>query len=187
MKLLKITLGLLLITGIASAETLKVDPKKSHIEWVGKKVTGQHNGTIQIKSGHVMVEKDALTGGNFEIDLSSIEVLDLKGDSKENLTNHLKSDDFFSVEKHPVAKFMITNVDGSNITGDLTIKDMTHPLTFPAKITIKKGSLEASAKGVNVDRTLYDIRYGSGKFFKGLGDKVIDDHFTLDITIVAGK
>lgn len=187
MKSIKIAIGLMLMAGAAFCQTLKVNTEKSKVEWVGKKVTGQHNGTVAVKSGEVKVEKGALAGGSFEIDMTSIEVLDLKGGSKENLTGHLKSDDFFSVEKFPGAEFAITKVDGSTVTGNLTIKGITHPLSFPAEIKVAKGKMEAVAKGVSVDRTHYDIRYGSGKFFQGLGDKLIDDTFTLDITLVAGK
>lgn len=187
MKLLNIAVGLMFVASVAAAETLKVDPKASKIEWVGKKVTGQHNGTVNIKSGTVTVDKGAITGGTFEIDMTSIAVLDLEGDSNAKLTGHLKSDDFFGVEKYPTATFVITNVKNGVVNGNLTIKEKTNPVSFTANMAISKGALTAKADDVKVDRTLYDVRYGSGKFFENLGDKTIYDDFILDITLVAKK
>jgi polyisoprenoid-binding protein YceI len=187
MKTIHIALGLLLLAGAASAQTLKVDTAASKLEWVGKKVTGQHNGTVNIKSGTVNVEKGKLSGGEFLIDMASIKVLDLEGESNGKLTGHLKSDDFFSTDKFPEASFEITNVKDGIVTGDLTIKGFTNSLTFPADVKIIKGVLTATAKGIKVDRTLYEIRYGSGRFFDNLGDKVINDEFIMDLTLTAKK
>jgi polyisoprenoid-binding protein YceI len=187
MKSMNIALGLMLFATVASAESLKVDTKASKIAWVGKKVTGQHNGSVDIKKGSVMVEKGLLTGGQFEVDMTSIKVLDLEGESNGKLAGHLKSDDFFGVEKHPIATFTIKNVKDGVVSGDLTIKGITNPLAFPADIKISKGKFTAMAKDVKIDRTLYDVRYGSGKFFDNLGDKVIYDEFILDLSLIAGK
>jgi len=172
----------------------KVDAGASTIKWVGKKVTGQHNGTIAIKEGDVRVAGDAVVGGNFVIDTTSITDLDLDPESKAKLEGHLKSNDFFAVEQYPTANFEITGVQpmasGENthkVTGNLTIKGKTNALSFPAKISVTPEAVTAEATGVAVDRTLFDIRYGSGKFFKGLGDKVINDEFWLDIKLVAKK
>ena len=112
------------------------------------------------------------------------------------LIGHLKSPDFFNAEKFPTSTFVITKVEplanganGANATvaGNLTIKDITKPLSFPAKVTVAADGVTAQASGVAIDRTQYDIRYGSGKFFQGLGDKVISDQFWLDISLVAKK
>ena len=168
-------------------------PEQSKLQWVGKKVTGQHNGTVDIISGELTSDKNVLTGGNFEIDFSSIKVLDIEdAESNTKLTGHLKSDDFFSVEKFPTGKFVITSVapisDGSgsnyNITGDLTIKGITNQITFPAKVNITADGITASAD-FNVDRTLYDIKFRSGKFYENLGDKLIDDNFNIKFTIAS--
>jgi polyisoprenoid-binding protein YceI len=174
----------------ATAANLEVDSSKSSVRWLGKKVTGAHNGTIALKSGQVELDGKNIKGGVFEIDMGSIIVEDLKDPEwNKKLNDHLKSDDFFGVATHPVSTFKITSVkplkkkDSTHeISGDLTIKGITHPVTFPAKIEVKGN--EASAKGkVTVDRTKYNIRYGSGKFFDNLGDKMINDEFQLELDL----
>ncbi len=173
-------------------ENYKVDLNRSKIEWTGKKVTGQHTGEIKLASGELKVEKQKLTSGVFELDMNSITTTDLTGTSATKLLGHLKSDDFFSTEGNPTSKFVITKVehqqsDKAQITGDLTIKGITNTLTFPASIKQKNGVLVAIANGVKVDRTKYNIKYGSKNFMSGLGDKAIDDDFELNINIVAKK
>ncbi|MBT8230941.1 MAG: YceI family protein [Bacteroidia bacterium] len=163
-----------------------VNPEKSSIDWVGKKVTGKHTGTINIKSGELKHEDGRLSGGNFVIDMPSITVTDLEGGMKGKLEGHLKSPDFFDVANFTTAEFVITEVKGGgeagkyNVTGDLTIKGKTHPVSFTAS-TNEDGSFGAD---ITVDRTLYDVRYGSGKFFDGLGDKMIYDDFELSVNLV---
>lgn len=162
-----------------------VDAAASQVNWLGKKVTGQHNGKIKIKSGKLDVAGDSIKGGSFELDMTSITVEDLKDpETAGKLIGHLKSDDFFGVEKFPVSTFKITSVKGKEITGDLTIKGVTKPISFASDVTIKDGVLTAKAS-IPVDRTVWDLRYGSGKFFKGLGDKVIADVFNIDLSLVA--
>jgi polyisoprenoid-binding protein YceI len=176
---------------LAKTKSLTVDPATSSVKWTGKKVTGQHNGLITLKSGAVEVEKDTVKSGQFEFDMASIKVEDIKdAENNAKLTGHLKSDDFFGVNKFATSTFKITSVkalkgskDGTHeITGDLTIKGITHPVTFPATVEVKGN--KASAKGkVTVDRTKYDIKYGSGKFFDNLGDKMINDTFELELDL----
>ncbi|MGZ5278471.1 MAG: YceI family protein [Pseudobdellovibrionaceae bacterium] len=176
---------------LAKTKSVAVDPAASSIKWTGKKVTGQHNGLITLKSGAVDVEKDTVKGGQFEFDMSSIKVEDIKdAENNAKLTGHLKSDDFFAVAKHATSTFKITSVkalkdskEGTHeITGDLTIKGITHPVTFPATVEVKGD--KASAKGkVTVDRTKYDIKYNSGKFYDKLGDKMINDTFELELDL----
>jgi polyisoprenoid-binding protein YceI len=173
-------------------ETYKVDTEKSSIEWIGRKVTGQHNGVIKLAGGELAVAGNAVKAGTVTIDMNSITVLDLEGNSKEKLTGHLKSDDFFSVEKNPVSKFQITKVsaasaDRVNVTGNLTIKGITKSLTFPATVKKQGDVVVAVAKGVKVNRAQYDIRYGSNSFFGDLGNKAIDDEFELSFNLVAKK
>jgi len=170
---------------------LTVDTSASKIEWVGEKVTGEHNGIVKIKSGGLMVDGDQITGGNFLIDMTTIDVQDLSGDSKGKLMGHLRSDDFFSVEKHPTAKFIITSVNKSDqegathfIAGDLTIKGKTNKITFPAVVNMVGSKVNATAQ-FDLDRTKWDIRYGSGSFFDGLGDKMIYDDFKIDLMLSA--
>jgi len=164
--------------------TKAINASESSVSWEGKKVTGKHNGLVSIAEGSLQFDDGALTGGTVVMDMSSITVEDLQGEWGQKLLGHLQSDDFFSIEKHPTATLVITSVaqkDGGEygITADLTIKGTTKPVAFDAQLT----DSGASAK-ITIDRTDYDIRYGSGKFFDNLGDKTIYDDFTLDISLV---
>ncbi|TLU99468.1 YceI family protein [Dyadobacter luticola] len=172
--------------------TLKVNPAKSELTWVGKKVTGEHTGKIALKEGNIIMDGSKLTGGKFVADLTSITNTDLT-DKEYNgkLIGHLKSDDFFSVEKHPTATFVVTKATPKSagvydVTGDLTIKGITKPVTFP--VTVKTTPAGAEATGtLVVDRSKYDIKYNSKSFFENLGDKMINDDFTIDVKLVASK
>jgi len=168
--------------------TYTVDAAKSTITWVGKKVTGSHNGTIALQSGTLNVDGKKVTGGTFTIDMNSIK--DADGSAK--LEGHLKADDFFGVAKFPTSTFVITKVAGSGaavtVSGNLTIKGISKPLSFPATVTVNTdGTVSALAGKITVDRTKYDIRYGSKSFFDSIGDKAIDDNFELAVKLVAKK
>ena len=172
------------------ATVFVVNNNESKLIWTGKKVTGQHHGTINIGDGKLEVENNVLKSGSFSLDTRSILITDLKDEgSNAKLLKHLKSDDFFSVEKFPVATFVTTSVNdkgnGSyDVTGSLTIKGISNPITFPATVTITGNKLTAKA-AITVDRTKYNIRYGSKSFFAGIGDKAINDNFDLDVLLVA--
>lgn len=179
---------LVAIANPIAPKPVKVDLTKSTIVWDASKVTGSHQGTVNLKSADLKFDGAKLVSGQFEIDMTSITVTDLTGKMKDNLTGHLKSDDFFSVEKFNTSKFVITKakqVKGKEyeVTGDLTIKGITHPVTFTATVT---PDVSASAK-IKVDRTKYDVKYGSGKFFDNLGDKAIYDDFELTVNLVMSK
>ena len=169
--------------------TYSVDVAKSTITWVGKKVTGSsHNGTTVLKSGSLNVNGKNVTGGSFVIDMTAIK--DAEG--SEKLEGHLKADDFFGTDKFPTSAFVITKVAGSgtkvNITGNLTIKGITKPISFPATVAVNAdGTVSALAGKITVDRTKYDIKYSSSSFFGSLGDKAIDDNFEIGVKLVAKK
>ncbi len=174
------------------ADVYTVDVNKSKIEWVGRKVTGQHTGEIKLASGSLSANGKSLIGGSIVIDMTSLSNTDLDAENAGKLLGHLKSEDFFSVAKNPTALFKITKVATAgagkvNITGDLTIKGITNAVSFPASVAQKGGILVASANGVKVDRTKFDIKYGSKNFISGIGDKAIDDEFELNISLVAKK
>lgn len=194
----KITLSLLaLVIASASfavspkkAESFKVEASKSKVAWLAKKVTGQHNGVVTLNSGTLSVSEGSITGGSFTINMTSIECLDLQGEWKDKLVGHLKSDDFFSVEKNPMSKFDITNVSKKGeetiVTGNLTIKGITQSISFPASIS-QKGKVIVAIATIKIDRTKFDIKYGSKSFIEGIGDKAIDDEFELQVNLVAMK
>ncbi len=195
MKTLKTLLVLIITFGVTTAFTDKptatytVDAEQSTVRWTGKKVTGQHNGMIDLQGGTLEVNGDQLSGGQFVIDMSTLNNEDLEGEDKAKLEGHLKSDDFFGVENHPTAELVITQVtpqegDQYTITGDLTIKGTTHPVAFPATVSLQDGQLTAEAT-ITVDRSKYDVRYGSNSFFDNLGDKVIYDDFDIAVSLVA--
>ena len=177
---------------IAIAETkIALDPALSKIDWVGEKVTGSHQGLVSVTAGNAILKDGKLVGGEFEIGMNSIKVTDIE-DPKDNakLTGHLKSDDFFSAEKFPVAKFVITKVEpltspeaNYNVTGTLNIKGITNEVTFPAMVTVSGDTATAKAQ-FKLDRTKWNVRYGSGKFFEGLGDKLIYDDFKIALDVV---
>jgi polyisoprenoid-binding protein YceI len=170
-----------------------VQPQLSTLGWVGKKVGGQHNGSVALKDGSVQVKGNQITGGTFTFDMNSIKVDDLK-DAEWNgkLVGHLKDDAFFGTAQNPTATFVITSVkpiaadaagNNASVTGNLTIKGKTNPVTFPAKVGVKDGV--ASASGVaTIDRTKYDVKYGS-TLFGTAADKAIEDNFTLSFNVIA--
>jgi polyisoprenoid-binding protein YceI len=169
---------------------LKINTKVSSVEWVGKKVTGQHDGSISIKEGVLNLHDGKLSGGKIVMDMSSITCTDIKDEGyNKKLVGHLNSADFFNVANHATATLEITDVKTNasikhRITGKLTIKGITKPISFDASVEMKDGKLGAYAE-IKVDRTMYDIKYGSGKFFEGLGDKMIDDEFIIKFKIAA--
>ncbi|HEV7382231.1 MAG TPA: YceI family protein [Dyadobacter sp.] len=178
--------------GKAKASNLKVNTAKSELTWLGKKVAGEHTGKISLKEGTLTLDGAKLTGGKFVADLNSITCTDI-ADKEYNgkLIGHLKSEDFFSVEKHPTATFVVTKAvakgaDLYDVTGNLTIKGITKPVTFPVTVKTTAAGAEATGKLV-VDRSKYDIKYSSKSFFDNLGDKVIDDNFSIDVKLVAAK
>lgn len=179
------------VSAIAPA-TYKVDTNASYIIWKGYKVTGSHTGTVKLKSGQVQFTDGRLTGGSFEIDMTTIKDTDLGGEMAEKLVGHLKSDDFFGVATYPTAKFVITNAFATDtkgnyrITGNLTIKETTKAIKFDANVSESNGTVNATGN-IKIDRSEYNVRYGSGSFFDGLGDKTIYDDFDLQLTLVAKK
>ena len=187
-----LSLNIILVNSNVRAADYVIDKTASLVKWEGKKVTGKHNGTISFDNGSLTVTQDKITGGSFVIDMKTIVDVDLTdAEWNKKLIGHLSSDDFFSIEKFPTASMKVnkvTSVSGDELhfTADLTIKGIKKPVEFNAKVTVSGDKL--SAQGViTVNRTLYDIKYGSGSFFQGLGDKMISDDFTLDFNIAANK
>lgn len=174
---------------VGNEKYLAIDKKESVLTWKGSSVEGAHTGYVYISKGELMIENGQLLGGTVEVDMSTIEGDDHRSDN--SLINHLKDADFFDVKKFPFSTIAITrvasiNVEDKEITGNLTIKGVTHPVTFPAKMEVKDGIVKANGKLV-IDRTLWGVRYKSGKFFANLADKAISDSIEFHIKIVAKK
>ena len=162
---------------------MSINPEESSIHWLAKKVTGQHDGTIKITSGSLTMQNDLISGGNFEVDMTSIFVSDLNGEYKQKLEGHLKSDDFFSVDKFPKANLLIKETrqkmpNHYEINADLTIKGITNPVSFEIHIEDN-----VAMSKLIIDRSKFDVRYGSNSFFENLGDKTIYDDFEIDVTL----
>jgi polyisoprenoid-binding protein YceI len=176
----------------AGTTEYKVDAKKSKVVWVGKKVTGEHTGGINIADGKLISNGKTFTGGSFTIDMNSMTCTDVTDPGyNEKFLGHLKSDDFFSTAKFPTSTFVISKItstgnDQYNVKGNLTIKGITNEIEFPATIQTVGNEIKATAK-INVNRTKFDIKYGSGSFFDNLGDKAINDEFELTVDLVAAK
>lgn len=169
-------------TAFTSTMKKTINVETSTIIWTGKKVLGSHTGTIQLSEGYLEMDGENLTGGMFVVDMTSINVTDLKGESKGKLEGHLKSDDFFGIEKFPTATLVINNAtknaDGYIVKGDITIKGTTLPIEFDLDM-----GEDFAATSLKIDRTKFGVRYGSGSFFDNLGDNTISDNFELDVTL----
>jgi len=166
-------------------QKFKIVSTQSNIDWVGKKVTGAHNGTIAVKEGELILNDGKLTGGKIIVDVASIKILDITDPATNTqFAGHLASDDFFSIEKYPEAILKITSVSGNHVEGDLTIKGITHPVGFDIAVNVNGDQLTATGKLV-IDRTKYEMKFRSGNFFKDLGDTLIYNDFELDINVTA--
>ena len=181
-------------TNDVATERMNVDTKSSTVTWLGEKVTGSHNGDIQISSGFVTMESGLITAATVTIDMTTINTLDLEGGSKASLDGHLKSDDFFGTDQFPTAQFELNKIqpiraeNGMNFaaTGTVTIKGRTAEVSFPVKV--EQGTKTVSISGeMKLDRSQFDVRFRSKSFFDPaeLGDKLIYDEFTIGFELVA--
>lgn len=187
------TLVLGLSTLFAGAEFVApatVSKTESQVRWEASKVTGTHWGFVPLKNATLDYSGGKIKGGSFDMDMVNLTVEDLTdAKSKGNLTGHLKSDDFFSVEKFNTSSFKITEAKSSNgtdytITGNLTIKGITQKVSFPAKATVAGKKITATGQ-ITFDRTKFDIKFRSGNYFEDLADKMIYDEVKLDVKLVA--
>ena len=174
-----------------------VDAAESKIEWEGEKPTGTHNGTIKVTNGTFKANDSVIESGTFVIDMQSIEVTDLEGDDKSDLEAHLKGTvegqegDFFNVTEFPEATFEVTGIteeEGqSMLQGNLTIKEETKNIAFPVNISREGENLMITSEEFTIDRTKWNVNYGSKSVFEGLGDKFIYDDVALKINLKAKK
>ncbi len=170
-----------------------LDLKKSQIEWKGKKITSSHNGTIDIASGNLEIKNKEIVGGEFVIDMNSIVCLDIENSNYNlKLVNHLKSEDFFNIEKFPTSKIVIKKVVKlkendkkwtHNIYADLTIKGITKEIIFSSKIEVDANSIVTAYAEFTVDRSQYDVEFGSTTFFPNLADKAIENDMYFKVNL----
>lgn len=184
MKFFVFVTSMMLSLSLFAAETVKnIDAATSSLEWTGTKIVGKHNGHLKFKSGTLKFNGEKFIGGEFVVDMTTLTNDDLTGEMNAKLVGHLKSPDFFDIEKFKESTLKVTEVKakGKNlyaVKADLTIKGKTAPVSFDAKFEKSKATTELS-----YDRTVYDVRYGSGKFFENLGDKVIHDKIDLKVEL----
>ena len=169
---------------VGAQNKLSADTTKTSLLWLGEKVTGQHTGTIKLQSGWLNWQNNKIASGEFDINMASLK----ETENNAMLLGHLKSDDFFGVSKFPLAKLVITgstpfDKGSGTVSGTLTIKDITNPIEFKATMQ-KKDEGTWFFANITVDRTKYNIRYGSGSFFDNLGDKTIYDEFKLKANLL---
>ena len=179
------------------AVSYAIDIEKSVIKWKGEKPTGTHTGTIKLASGAVSLMDTNLETGKFSVDMNTITNTDLDGEMKENLEAHLKGTvegkegDFFNVIEFPLATFVITGVTGEGadtvVAGNLTIKEKTHNIEFPASVVYTDNGMSLTSKPFSIDRTKWGVNYGSKSIFDNLGDKFINDDIGLEIQLYANK
>ena len=172
-----------------SSYTLKT--QKSKLNWIGKELsTKTHTGTLDLKNGEIQINSDGQIEGFINIDMTTINVTDLEGQWKNKLEGHLKSPDFFGVSNHPNALIKFKGNSKSilnnqiELSGELAIKNITHPISFIAEIMEKEEMLQIKTK-IEFDRSKYNVRFRSGSFFDNLGDKLILDDINVDVIVFA--
>ena len=179
------------LTSMSYAQSYQVIKESSSVNWHAEKVTGEHEGTIAVALGDIWMEEAKLVGGVIAIDMKSILCTDLEGESSEKLVKHLKSSDFFASEEYPTSTITINSaimqgVDRYKVEAVLTIKDLSKEIKFIAVVKDDGNELHVTAD-LTIDRTDFDVRYGSGSFFDDLGDKTIYDDFNLKVDLKALK
>ena len=196
MKKILFTIALALATTFSFAtnphiDNVSVNTKNSTINWIGSKISSNHEGTVNILKGALNIDHGTLVGGQFSIDMQSLATTDMSEAYNKKLDGHLKNEDFFNVAEFPSASVIITSAkkrDGNDyyITADLTIKGITHSINFPAVVKLNGLNFTATAN-IKIDRTKWDIKYNSGNFFENLGDKLILDEIVLDVFLLSVK
>ncbi len=188
MKKLSLVALAVLLSVSAISQNYTIDADASVVEWKGGKIVGNsHNGTLDFSEGSFTVKGDKITSGKFVVDMTTI----VDADGTKKLEGHLKSDDFFSVEKYPTAELVVKSSKKGKageiqVTADLTIKGTTEEVTFGALLKEDGNGVMATAQ-LTFDRSKFDVRYGSGSFFDNLGDKAIKDDIELNVKLKASK
>ena len=193
-KILSLTLSMLTLFAFATThiDDVRINTESSTIKWIGSKISSSHEGNVSIVKGSLSIDHGTLVGGEIAIGMESISCTDIENETYNNkLVDHLKNEDFFSVKSFPTSTISIVKavkVKGNSyeILANLTIKGITHPVSFRADVIIDGSYCQAKAE-IKIDRTKWDIRYGSGSFFEDLGDKMINDEIVFEILLLSIK
>ena len=187
-----IFVGTVLVTLITASDTLHINVDSSTISWIGRKVTGEHSGTLNLSKGWVVMQEGSIIGGKFIFDMTSIKNTDIESPEwKEKLEKHLMAEDFFFTDSFPHAILEIKdhsqivkyNTEINNrIIADLNIRGITHEINFPLEIS-QVQSIFYTEGTIDINRTIFNIRYKSGTFFEELGDRMIYDDFTVQFSL----
>ena len=172
-------------------DNVRVNTENSTVKWKGSKISSSHEGTVNILKGTLNIDNGTLVGGQFSIDMQSLATTDMSEEYNKKLDGHLKDEDFFNVSEFPTASIIISNAvrgEGNSykVVADLTIKGITHPISFAADVNVNGKNFLATAK-IKIDRTKWDVKYNSGNYFKDLGDKLILDEIEFDIFLLSVK
>jgi len=172
----------LLVSFNLFAQTKSINTETSKIKWTGREITTKiHYGSLKFLDGNISISENEVKG-KVIVDMESLNVEDLSGGSKQRLEGHLKSDDFFSVDKHKTAELEIVSSEKKGevfmVDGTLTIKDITHPIKFNLDIESNKVTTKLA-----FDRSKYNVKFRSGNFFENLGDKLILDDIDLEVEL----
>ena len=161
------------------------DDSLSVLKWTGSTFIKSHFGTVNFK-GALGVAKGKLVSGDLTFDMNTISTLDLKGKGKQKLDKHLKNEDFFDVKNFPNAHLKIKSFDGENLIAELTIKEITKEISFPANLEIKENSLSGNAN-FTINRTEYGVLHNAKNFYKIAKDRIISDDIEFNVSIKAIK
>ncbi|WP_375238947.1 YceI family protein [Aurantibacter sp.] len=179
-----------IINSTNQTESYKVDDN-SLLVWKANKIIGGHEGTFNVAGGTVNIKDNTLVDGNFNFNIGSLKCTDIPEESEgnSNLVNHLLNEDFFDVVKFPTAKFEITKVEGSRISGNLTLKEITKNISFDVKVVVSNNTVTITSDTFTIDRTEWNISHNSGKIMDAakLGDYLIKDDVELKINVTANK
>ena len=173
-------------------DTLRIDLDNSKITWIGRIITGEHSGTLDLSESWIIAEDNIIKNGQLLFDMNSINTTDIESiEWKLKLDNHLKNEDFFAADSFPYAILNINEsqlIDNESIinnyiiNAELTIRGISNSISFPISLT-KTNNIFSAQGEVDIDRTLYNIKYKSSKYFLDLGDKIIYDMFSVQFTL----
>ena len=172
-----------------------IDTEQSEIQWTGRNLNGTHTGTLKLLSGTIEVESSRVTRGAFMIDMQSIRDKDIENSEMRHLLNsHLASDDFFDVKRFPTAEFRLTRIapiegaaagsPNAEFSGELIMKGVSREISFRGVTAPTPDGRLAAEAHFDIDRTQWNVLYGSGKFYEKLGKHLVHDDVTISLKLI---